>query len=138
MYSPWGMVQDKTTVMRGVHLIGTAGHGGFMISKGTMQKFHPALVKCSVYGRSYGNYICFEEDVESCAVFLELMELGYTPEQMKLNVDITKEDLIKQLSSGNTYKEYLRLRGFLTEDGLLNTIQAAKDMGMLQIVHVTA
>ena len=111
MSSPWGEVQHKTTIMRGIHFVSTAGHGGFMVSKGMMKQFSPALALASVYGGTYGGYICFEEDCEAAAVLLELHEKGMTiPEGWTVNPEQIKESF-KHYPG---YAQYCAAKGILT------------------------
>lgn len=56
---PWGQIQDAKEFMPGVWSVGTASHGGLLLSPERMAAM-PAVLKCNVYGG--GN--AFEEDCE--------------------------------------------------------------------------
>lgn len=68
--SPWGKVQEVTTLGRGVRWVSTAGHGGLMVSKGCAKTLlSPNAIHLA--GDEWNGYICFEED---CACILPLLE----------------------------------------------------------------
>lgn len=61
MSSPWGQVDYKTDLMRGVIWVGTPGHGGMGVAKGVAKKLlSPHAI---MMGEEYGGYYWFEEDV---------------------------------------------------------------------------
>ena len=111
MNSPWGEVQHADPITGGVIMVQTAGHGGFMIMKDAMKKFHPALKLVSIYGGSYsGGYTCFEEDCEAVAVIYEMQEAGIDLSSKGFKT-ITKEDVVSRL--GNSYEGYLKARNLI-------------------------
>ena len=70
--SPWGRIQHSYNFEKGIRLVDTASHGGFMLSKKfaeenisfTTLKDYPPL--------EFGNFLCYEED---CAIEIVLYEL---------------------------------------------------------------
>ncbi len=56
---PWGQIQYADEVMPGIWSVGTASHGGLLLSPERMAAM-PEALKCNVYGK--GN--AFEEDCE--------------------------------------------------------------------------
>jgi len=110
MNSPWGEVQHADPITGGVIMVQTAGHGGFMIMRDAMKKFHPALKLASVYGGSFqGGYTCFEEDCEAAAVIYEMQEAGIDISTKGFKT-ITKEGVIACLGRTGTYEPYLKAR----------------------------
>lgn len=73
MYSPWGEVQQSTSICRGLLWVSTPGHGGLMVAKGFAGKHLSSAAQKR--GIEYGNYICFEEDCDWEIVAFELKSL---------------------------------------------------------------
>ena len=64
-YSPWGKIQNKTKLFKGVYWVETPGHGGLKISRSyAINTIDYNVV--SLMGIYYGGYYWFEED---CAIF---------------------------------------------------------------------
>lgn len=59
--SPWGRVQTKYTVARGIHWISTPSHGGWIISKGLARRLLPEWARARASDRMTG-YLAYEED----------------------------------------------------------------------------
>jgi len=90
--SPWGAVQNKKTIARGVHFVSTASHGGMMISLALARKRLSVLAQ--TIGENYGGYLCYEED---CAVAVPMLEV---PEWREAgNAYDTEEHLIRTCAS---------------------------------------
>jgi len=116
--SPWGRVQFSKTYGRGVTMVSTAGHGGFRVSQGLVEKKFLPEVQAAAIKRS--GYYFFEEDCDYALVMLSLpwmfvpAELeaarasgkDWNPELFKL---ITGEDVSLEESC------VLRRRAFETE-----------------------
>jgi len=104
--TPWGASQNTTSICRGVSFVSTAGHGGYMVSKGFAKKhLSPAALKRGV---SYGGYLCYEEDCEYAIPEFELVKAGISVAAMYAGTSIagrSKEDhlakLMQSLSSWN-------------------------------------
>jgi hypothetical protein len=99
--TPWGKADFQYKVERGVALVNTPGHGGFMISKGKAQTYlSPEALQ---YGSPYGGYLTYEEDIDAAIVLLEHQELIPA-----LGFKCTEADLIANLK---TYRDdYLQAR----------------------------
>lgn len=72
-YSPWGEVQDCSTLYYGVYLVTTPGHGGIMVERESIPYLTTAAKKC---GFMDGGYLCFEEDCQEQVVLRELLDRG--------------------------------------------------------------
>ena len=71
MNTPWGVSQSVETIVRGIHWISTAGHGGLMVSSGVADKvLSQQAIKVAHPGRC-GGYVCFEEDCSYAVAFFE-------------------------------------------------------------------
>lgn len=99
--TPWGRADYQYKVERGVALVNTPGHGGFLISKGKAQTYlSPEAVQ---QGEPYGGYLAYEEDTDAAIVLLEHQELIPL-----LGFKCTEAELIANLK---TYRdEYLQAR----------------------------
>ena len=98
-HSPWGSVQNVTTLMRGVSIVGTAGHGGMMIGKGAAARMlsHEAIA----VGLNFGPYICYEEDCEINVPLVDspaIREAFLTALTSPSTSEAVKVDAIKSLS----------------------------------------
>lgn len=98
--SYWGKVQTSKTLVRGVTWVSTAGHGGFMISKGWAEKNLTETAR--KYGAVYGGYLCYEEDIRCEIIFLEHPE--FHTNEIFTN-EYNREKTIKNLSG--YYPQYL-------------------------------
>lgn len=71
-YSPWGKIDNVKTIMQGVSVVNTPGHGGIRISERVLKKYamdYEYLVDKAAIRQ--GNYLFFEED---CAAPLLLFD----------------------------------------------------------------
>ena len=72
--SPWGKVQWEKKYGRGITAVSTAGHGGYLISKGVAKKrLSAAALKYAA--EEWNGYYAFEEDCACAVLFLELPEI---------------------------------------------------------------
>ncbi len=100
--TPWGKADYQFKVSRGIALVNTPGHGGFLIGQGIAQTYlSPEAIRA---GQPFGGYLAYEEDIDAAIVLLEhpelIPQLGFK--------STTKEDLLQTL---NTYrKDYLQAR----------------------------
>lgn len=82
--SPWGKVHEEytETLLPGVFMVYTAGHGGIMVSNDMTAILSPAARKC---GMKYSGFLCYEEDTEENIVFRELLDkkLWSVPDRIK-------------------------------------------------------
>lgn len=106
--TPWGKSQNSTQIARGLTFHSTAGHGGFLVSKGYAEKhLTPSALKRAVV---WGSYYAFEED---CAAAIVEFELPYTRVLYTNFQEVTDEKVFKTLS--RWYPDYLIERGFSPE-----------------------
>lgn len=91
--SPWGRVQDATTIKRGVRLVETAGHGGLMIAPGVAKKELSQAARDLAL--RYSGYYCYEEDCLCEVAFLEHPEWLEALFNGKKTVDQEEKDRIK-------------------------------------------
>ena len=108
--SPWGNIQYSKVFEPGCKSVGTAGHGGFMLTKRyANEHLSPAAIS---RGSSYGNYLCYEEDCDACIPMYELRHLWpqfrehYISDEFRLDVE---GHLLRSLSYWNV--PYLLERG---------------------------
>jgi hypothetical protein len=101
--TPWGKADYQYKIQRGVALVNTPGHGGFLIGQGIAQTYlSPEAIKA---GEPFGSYLAYEEDVDAAIVLFEHPELI---ERLGF-VNTTNQDLLQTLV---TYrKDYLVARG---------------------------
>ena len=105
--TPWGQADYQYKIRRGVALVNTPGHGGFLISKGVAKTYLSEAAQNA--GESYGGYLAYEEDVDAAIILFEHQELiellGY------FSQDCSREKLVS-----NTLlvyrREYLASRGY--------------------------
>lgn len=90
--SPWGRVQEATTICRGVRMVETAGHGGLMIAPGAAKKY--LSLKAREVAERYSSYYCFEEDCLCNVVFLERPEWL---EALLPNCEVSREELTESV-----------------------------------------
>lgn len=70
--SPWGEVQRSYTILPGVFEVGTASHGGIMVSgEVAMSILSPAARK---HGNRHRGFYCYEEDCDYAIVMRELLD----------------------------------------------------------------
>lgn len=99
--TPWGKADFQYKIERGVALVNTPGHGGFLISKGKAQSY--LSLEALQHGEPYGGYLAYEEDVDAAIVLLEHPEI-IAP----LGFKCTEAELIANLK---TYRnDYLQAR----------------------------
>lgn len=93
--SPWGTVQSEDKVTRGVTCVDTAGHGGFLVSKGYAQKH--LSIAAQKRGEEWHGYYAYEEDCLASIIYLEL------PETRKIlnNPNLPDSHFIERLSLYN-------------------------------------
>jgi len=70
MNTPWGASQQVLKLERGVSWVSTAGHGGFMVSRGAAEKLLTEQARAHATER-YGDYFAFEEDCDYAIVLFE-------------------------------------------------------------------
>lgn len=75
--SPWGRVQRRTTIAKGIVWMTTAGHGGFRLSRDRWEAMPAHLKACSFTSDEF-----FEEDCAYCAVVLAF-PAHFNDEQVK-------------------------------------------------------
>lgn len=91
MTTPWGKIQQVTTIMRGAAFVSTAGHGGLRLSAKIAEKLSPHARSC---GERYGSYLYFEED---CAWAVPLFELPDVLDAFCFAMGKTKEETTKAI-----------------------------------------
>jgi len=94
-FSLWGEIQTEYRICRGLRYVTTAGHGGYMVSKGLANKILPPEVVRQ--GHPWGSYLCFEEDCAWAFVDYFLVDSGLLDGILNRNTRYTKEE-IKQLA----------------------------------------
>lgn len=102
MNTPWGQSDYEKKYRRGVTLVGTPSHGGFMIAEGTARELLTPAAQAE--GQRFCGYLCYEEDCDAAIILYELPETreGFTS-------DVSDKALHHSLSYWNT--QYLRARG---------------------------
>lgn len=70
MHTPWGASQQVVNLERGVNLVSTAGHGGFMVARAAAEKLLSEQARAHATER-YGDYFAFEEDCDYAIVLHE-------------------------------------------------------------------
>lgn len=68
---PWGEIQHSKTYGPGIDYVGTAGHGGFLISDERLAEM-PAKYRATAFLKSHPH--AFEEDSAWCGVVLSWPE----------------------------------------------------------------
>lgn len=106
MSSPWGKVDNVSSICRGVAWVSTPSHGGLRISKGFAQKHlsHSAIKRAIVQG----GYLFFEEDCDFAIPALELSTL-WPSLFPNMKLEEMRDYLVSKLSSYNP--DYLLERG---------------------------
>jgi len=103
MNTPWGHSDSETHFERGLTLVGTPSHGGFLVGRAYAEKhLSPAAI---AEGDSFGGYLAYEEDCDASIILLELPQTRtpFSPEH------VTDEALIRSLSYW--HEGYLLARG---------------------------
>ena len=72
--SLWGEVQHCYTIAPGIYVVSTAGHGGVMIDRQLAAYILSSAARKEA--ESFGQYLCFEEDVAACIAFREMIDKG--------------------------------------------------------------
>lgn len=117
--TPWGKSQSASKVERGITFHTTAGHGGFLVSRGYAEKHLSDAARKR--GMQWGGYYAFEED---CLASIVLLEIQKT--RVILNSSTTDNDLIARISRWNA--DYLLERGFEPEaEGYAEWLQWQED-----------
>lgn len=71
--SPWGQIQYSKVFERGCRSVGTASHGGFMLTrKYAHEHLSDAAIERAI---RYSDYLCYEEDCDACIPMYELRHL---------------------------------------------------------------
>lgn len=70
-FSPWGEIQDSTTLIPGMELVSTASHGGIQVTPEAAMMLSSAARKC---GFREDGYLWFEEDCQEQVVLRELLD----------------------------------------------------------------
>lgn len=99
--SPWGKIDYSRQLTRGVRTVGTAGHGGFMISEGAAKRLSP---EARARGEQWSTYLCYEEDDLWNIVAFELEDV-----RKALGDKVSLEEILHTLSAWNA--DYLIERG---------------------------
>ncbi len=108
MNSPWGKVDFKETIQRGIHWVNTPGHGGLMIATGVARKLLSEAARKQ--GTTFGGYLAYEEDCQYAVALYELSKLGITlRKRADVSSEAQEENLLKTISSWNA--DYLIERG---------------------------
>lgn len=79
--TPWGTGQYVEKVARGIAFIGTAGHGGYRVSNGKLDKACASKGFAVKYTRKDKDYTWFEEDCEWAFVAILFPE-NFKPEHI--------------------------------------------------------
>lgn len=102
--SLWGEVQHCYTIAPGIYDVSTAGHGGVMIVRQLAAYIlSPAARK---EAESFGQYLCFEEDVAACIAFREMIDKGIlTKENPFFDAYSADADAIPELEGTTRYRD---------------------------------
>lgn len=84
-YSPWGAIQDSTTIEKGVRWVSTASHGGLMVTNEAAKTLLSARAIESVHCTESSTHVCFEEDCEYAIAFFEHPEWERALQQKNLD-----------------------------------------------------
>lgn len=116
--SPWGAIQHKVNICRGVKLVSCAGHGGALVAKGWAKKnlSEHALKEVPLWN---GTHYAFEED---CKIFILFNEFPEAYEGN--NRELKKENIHRSLSRWNP--QYLINLGLVPEPDAYNNYLRAK------------
>lgn len=95
MSSPWGKIQTVRTLVRGVAVVDTAGHGGLRVSKGFAKERLSGNARS--YGTEYGGYLFFEEDCLFPIAMWDLPDLWKIMWPLK-SIETIKDELRKSIS----------------------------------------
>jgi hypothetical protein len=68
-WSPWGGIQNKQNLVRGVRFVSTASHGGLMITERFANRW--LTKQARALAERWGSYFCYEED---CAYAIPCIE----------------------------------------------------------------
>ena len=104
MNTPWGKADYIKNVAPCAYWVGTPGHGGLMIARGTAKKVLTAA--CVKRGQVFSGYLAYEEDCQYALVAYERPEWFIREGR---DADKVKEDALKTLSAWNA--DYLIERG---------------------------
>lgn len=119
--TPWGQSQDAKKIVRGLTFHTTAGHGGFLVSKGFAEKNLTAAALNKA--EKWGNYYAFEED---CLAAIVTFEIPAAKDIFNNPSEITEERIIKHLSSW--YPDYLIERDITPEpEGYARWLRGQED-----------
>lgn len=102
-YSPWGKIDNVETIMHGVSIVSTPGHGGIRITEKALKHHSFEFDFLVKYGAiKMGEYYFFEED---CAMFLMLFDC---PTILKTYAEKYKQDAeeIFQYCKGSVQRWY--------------------------------
>ena len=108
-YSPWGGIQHSYIIGKGLKLVMTAGHGGYMATKSFADKYLSDA--CKKRALKYQGYLCFEEDCDYAIISYDLLNTKYADKMKgeKTSKEEYEKNLLKSLSSWNP--DYLIEKG---------------------------
>ena len=116
MNTPWGKVQLKETIERGLHSVETSSHGGFMVSLGYAKK--NLSLAAQRKGYVFQNYLAYEEDCRANIIFLEIP----SSRKVLINPNLDDNHFIKAISDFDA--DYLLERGYQPEPEAYSRYQA--------------
>lgn len=141
-YSLWGEVQNSISLVRGMRLISTPGHGGIVISKKFAEKnLSTAALK---RGTIYGNYYSYEEDCDYAIALFEIKKAWDNFFTEYCSEEERERSLLKSLSMWNA--DYLLEIGieplekeyaFYKDNKLMNEMREAKHPDLIISAHRT-
>lgn len=103
-YSPWGGIEDSKVIAKGLKIVSTATHGGYMVTENFANKY--LSEKSKKYAIKYKNYLCYEEDCDFTILCYELIDtFGDRLKGKNSTIEEYKEKLIKIINK--YYPEYL-------------------------------
>jgi hypothetical protein len=102
MNTPWGRSDYEKRFDRGLTLVGTPSHGGFLVGRAYASKHLSAAAQAA--GDLFGDYLAYEEDCDAAIILLECPQT-----RAAFTSEITDASLIDDLSYWKT--GYLIARG---------------------------
>jgi len=114
--SPWGKIQISVQFARGLRLVSTARHGGFMATERWAKKNLTAAAR--LVGRQWNGYYAFEEDCAADVVLWEwFVFLGHksTPTPLHLGGRVWSDNLERSLVRSLSRWNPLYLRAAMDE-----------------------
>lgn len=117
MNTPWGPSQQANQIMRGIWEVGTAGHGGIMVSRGVARALLSEAAVAVGMKLQCGNYLCYEEDCDWAVVVYELFEMFAA--NPRHNWKERSPEELKQIAFETLqswHKNYLEQRGIIVPE----------------------